>query len=678
MDTKSKTSARSSIFQTLGQVILSGLVLVTLLTILFIDKYEGLYYAGSVYNTYDFRYEFGRRVHNIVEKELILKSPEHIEEMAQNDSSLDYQELLFRWYQIEANLDKSQTFRYYIHNLDTDEVYSNFSDLHDPEKYTTYPFRVEIDSRKIEAIQIKNGKVIYLDQYSQNVNSVLEAARELGNWEGRFTLLEPYAPTDIFYNYKQTYDGIQVFFDSKNQLYVGMLFVVIVGIFLFGILAFRRAKNPYGLETWMDMIPNDVKIVVMGFSVPIMMELIYYSLDFEPFFLPSNGGDQMLEVMMILATFLWVLLGIMATLSFIGDFGKRRFFKHTLLVGGIISLFNFGRQVNRAVSRNVVFRRRMLALIGLYGMANTFLGVLVYNEGGWLLIWLIFNIGALYLGYRMLRGLKSIMEQVENQGKIDLENVSSHLYDFGYNINHLQETVQTSVEQALKGEKLKTELITNVSHDLKTPLTAIINYVSLLKKMELEDEEAQNYIRVLEEKSFSLKALIEDVLEISKVSSGNVEVNLEALDIHQMLMQILGEYEEELAQMKLTVIHSDLNEPKMVKGDSAKLWRVIQNIVSNIIKYGMPNSRVFIIAKNEGQFVSLEFKNISKELLPVGNEDLKERFARGDLSRKEEGFGLGLAIANELMSIQGGKLDIVIDGDLFKAIIYIPNDKKPN
>ena len=223
----------------------------------------------------------------------------------------------------------------------------------------------------------------------------------------------------------------------------------------------------------------------------------------------------------------------------------------------------------------------------------------------------------------------------------------------------------------MKSERFKTELITNVSHDIKTPLTSIINYVDLLGKEEIENEKAQEYLDVLSRQSSRLKKLIEDLIEASKASTGNLPVNKQQMEMGVFLMQMLGEYEEKLKKSDITVLLTKPEEDVMVSSDGRHLSRVMDNLLNNICKYAYPGTRAFIDLKKTETGCIISVKNTSKYPINMKGEDLMERFARGDASRHTEGSGLGLSIAVSLMDLMGGSLRIETDGDLFKAILEL-------
>lgn len=255
---------------------------------------------------------------------------------------------------------------------------------------------------------------------------------------------------------------------------------------------------------------------------------------------------------------------------------------------------------------------------------------------------------------------------------IATKNFCLPIKQLGNYINKINEGLSTAIEERLKSERFKTELITNVSHDIKTPLTSIINYIDLLKKEKLDNPNAQKYLNILENKSWRLKTLIEDLVEVSKASSGTVNLNLEKLDIVQLLKQSLGEFEDHFLERELKSILTVQDEPIYLLVDGRNTFRIIENLLSNIYKYALKGTRIYIDISHDTTNVTISIKNISENKLNITTEELMERFVRGDISRNTEGSGLGLSIAKSLTTLQKGTLDIVLDGDLFKVILLFP------
>lgn len=254
--------------------------------------------------------------------------------------------------------------------------------------------------------------------------------------------------------------------------------------------------------------------------------------------------------------------------------------------------------------------------------------------------------------------------------KMDTNNMFSVLKKHGQNLNNISSSISVAVEEQMKSERFKTELITNVSHDIKTPLTSIINYVDLIKKEELENPKVQEYVAVLDRQSAKLKKLIEDLVEASKASTGNITVNAEKTALGVLLAQTVGEYEEKAEQAGLALVLTIPEQDIYIYADGRLMWRVFDNLLSNICKYTLGATRVYMDLEQIEDKAVVTFRNISKYPLNITSEELMERFVRGDSSRHTEGSGLGLSIAKSLAELQGGgKFNLYIDGDLFKVIM---------
>lgn len=255
---------------------------------------------------------------------------------------------------------------------------------------------------------------------------------------------------------------------------------------------------------------------------------------------------------------------------------------------------------------------------------------------------------------------------------IDTKYLIGDFKRYGQELNDVQSGLEQAVQEHMKAEHLKTELITNVSHDIKTPLTSIVNYVDLLKKEDIPSPEAREYIAVLDRQSHRLKKLTEDLVEASKASSGVLNVDLQPTDVNVLFSQIEGEYQERLAACQLTLVTQPPAPGTVIRADSRLLSRVMDNLVSNICKYALPSTRVYVVSTLSREAVTISFKNVSRDELNISPDELMERFVRGDASRHTEGSGLGLSIARSLVQLQGGRFDLAIDADLFRADITFP------
>ena len=311
-----------------------------------------------------------------------------------------------------------------------------------------------------------------------------------------------------------------------------------------------------------------------------------------------------------------------------------------------------------------VFFLEMLLVLAGYGSVG---GIFVILKAVELLaaLYIALNLRALQKGgEKLARG--------DFSSPIDTKYLIGDFKRYGQELNDVQSGLEQAVQEHMKAEHLKTELITNVSHDIKTPLTSIVNYVDLLKKEDIPSPEAREYIAVLDRQSHRLKKLTEDLVEASKASSGALNVDLQPTDVNVLFSQIEGEYQERLAACQLTLVTQPPAPGTVIRADSRLLSRVMDNLVSNICKYALPGTRVYVVSTLSREAVTISFKNVSRDELNISPDELMERFVRGDASRHTEGSGLGLSIARSLVQLQGGRFDLAIDADLFRADITFP------
>ena len=259
--------------------------------------------------------------------------------------------------------------------------------------------------------------------------------------------------------------------------------------------------------------------------------------------------------------------------------------------------------------------------------------------------------------------------------QLDTSHMPKRFRALSTDMNSIGDALSVAVAESVKSEHLKTELITNVSHDIKTPLTSIINFSDLIAREPSENKKITEYAEHLHRQSTRLKKLIEDLVEASKASTGNIEVHREPCDVQVLLGQCLGEYEDLLAEKSIELVVKKSSEPLWILADTKLLWRVFDNLMNNVYKYGMEHSRMYIQSESTDNTAQVSFKNISKYAMDIPAEELMERFVRGDLSRHTEGSGLGLSIAKSLMELQGGELSIAVEADLFRATLSFEQTK---
>ena len=414
--------------------------------------------------------------------------------------------------------------------------------------------------------------------------------------------------------------------------------------------------------TWLDKIPADVWLLVLLCTFFIGWEAFYYEWG-RVFFCAA------------LVPLVLLFLCAFAAQCKAG----------TVLRGALIGrIARFLWRIVRAIFRALLHTLARLplvwktALVGLVIAGAEFL--LYINDfyrvryGVFLVMKLIELLAVLYIAVS-LRTLQKGGEKLARgdfSSPIDTRYLLWDFKRYGQELNDVQGGLEQAVQEQMKAEHLKTELITNVSHDIKTPLTSIVNYVDLLKKEDMPSSAAREYIAVLDRQSHRLKKLTEDLVEASKASSGALNVELQPTDVNVLLSQIEGEYQERLAACHLTLVTQPPAPGTMIQADSRLLSRVMDNLVSNVCKYALENTRVYVTAAvRDGQAV-ISFKNVSRDELNISPDELMERFVRGDASRHSEGSGLGLSIARSLVQLQGGTFALSIDADLFRADIVFP------
>lgn len=330
----------------------------------------------------------------------------------------------------------------------------------------------------------------------------------------------------------------------------------------------------------------------------------------------------------------------------------------------------------RAFSRNTAEKIKVLLVGGAFLFLQfLIIGCVFSGAGVFLLALMAVDVAVMIFAIRKADGLDLIMDGLkkisdgELQYKIKTDTLTGKQKVMAEYINNIGSGLDAAVENSLKKERMQTELITNVSHDLKTPLTSIINYVDLMKRENPTDPKIQEYLRILDEKSQRLKVLTEDVVEASKASTGNIKLEMNDIDFVEMVQQVIGEFEEKFQEKNLTMMVHFTDEPSIIYADGQRMWRVLENVFGNVVKYAMEGTRVYAEISNRNKKVTFSLKNISAQPLNISADELTERFIRGDVARNTEGSGLGLSIAKSLTELQGGEFKLYLDGDLFKVMI---------
>ena len=472
-------------------------------------------------------------------------------------------------------------------------------------------------------------------------------------------------------------DGISQAVSRIDRLYgyrvllpaaAGLSFVLGVLLFLFLLAAAgHRDSGEEITESFVDRIPLDLFTLLIASGIGTIFAIAF------GFGLPVNIVGYALGMVLLLCAGLLFLLWCM---SFAVRVKTKNLWQNCLLTrlwrwcGRVLR--NGGHLLGRGLRALPILGRWVLFLSAF--LLAEFLILVMFNGEGvvlWVLHILVLCPAVLFLIWSM-RKLRLGAKEIAGGNlsyTVDTKYLFGELKDHAEDLNHIRDGMNTAVEERMKSEHFKSELITNVSHDIKTPLTSIINYVDLLEKEELDNERAKEYVEVLSRQSAKLKKLIDDLIEASKASTGVLAVHPERCELGVLLDQCAGEYAERFGKAGLELVLLKPREPVTILADGRHIWRTFDNLLGNIVKYAQPNTRVYLNLSREGDKAIVIFRNISREQLNLSGEELMERFVRGDSSRNTDGSGLGLAIARSLTQLQGGEMDITVDGDLFKVTL---------
>lgn len=444
-------------------------------------------------------------------------------------------------------------------------------------------------------------------------------------------------------------------------IFLTALFVLLaLFCFCFSMAAAGHWQGHEGIHlTWLDKIPADVWLIVLLCVFYIGWDTFYY-----------EWGR----------VFFCAALVLLFLCAFAAQCKAGAVIRRSLLARILRLVWRVVRSVFLGLSHTAA-RLPLVWKTALVSLALVFIEFFLFMQdyygtlaAPFLALKLVELLAVLYIAVN-LRTLQKGGEKLARgdfSSPIDTKYLIGDFKRYGQELNDVQGGLEQAVQEQMKAEHLKTELITNVSHDIKTPLTSIVNYVDLLKKEDMPSPAAREYVDVLDRQSKRLKKLTEDLVEASKASSGALSVELQPTDVNVLLSQIEGEYQERLAACHLTLVTQPPAPGTMIQADSRLLSRVMDNLVSNVCKYALENTRVYVTAAvRDGQAV-ISFKNVSRDELNISPDELMERFVRGDASRHSEGSGLGLSIARSLVQLQGGTFALSIDADLFRADIVFP------
>lgn len=619
----------------------------------------------------------------------------------------DYQNYQMGFEHLEEG---NTNFTYIYANNDTKKVVTN---------KTSYENYAELEKNVQNLISEKDVKymVIYpkLKDFNSNMNvsksdkwEKLRSYSSEKKWNSVFAVAvdTTYTIQDQFYQNKVAYDNNIPYFKGTTWLLVLSIILFLGATIWLTLEAGRTAEDEElhlnGFDHWKTEIAAVLIVLIWIVGSYIGIHFwngnIYTMINDIPTYLKDGGtyfeyyyarGMDVSSAYMSASLYLPSLsIAELAEIYFYGVFTLGCFFM------GYVSLIKRikGRNLWKNSLLRVIVRfiykiydnrkkttKTVLLLCGFFLVQGI---AVLFRNGVTMLLVLLADVGVFYVvlnGLLLKEKLKKGIEEIalgNMEYQIPLQGLRGENLKLAEMINGIANGFHMAVEEAMKNERLKTDLITNVSHDIKTPLTSIINYLAILKQSDIADPKIQGYLDILEAKAQRLKTLTEDVVEASKVSSGNISLEYMDVDLVEMIQQTEGEMAEKFEARNLKMIVNLPAEPAVVHVDGRRMWRVLENIFGNAAKYAMPGTRVYADLKLEEDTVDLSLKNVSEHQLNISADELTERFIRGDLSRSSEGSGLGLSIAQSLTTMQGGTFNLYLDGDLFRVNIRFPRVKK--
>ncbi|WP_045541202.1 HAMP domain-containing sensor histidine kinase [Clostridium botulinum] len=554
---------------------------------------------------------------------------------------------------IKKAIESKKEIKYYIKNSLTKEVYTNLAP------------KTNIDS------YIKNNSIysISFPLKSDNTKNFLETNNLLNsfNWEGNIIITKDFNSSGYIsknYNY---YNSIRDRLIKEIIVGISSLIMGIIILIIFKRRNYLESPMLNKVKGIYNNIPLDLKLFIFILYTAIMGS---YLINLSFFYKPL-GINHFIIITLISIYILYFIFNIKYAIELKKDKNKFLIQCKGSFINKLLNAFK-NSNLNKNIKLKIAFVMALSVLLAIFILLVIVLGIhSIIVASIVAIIYIVLLIRYLFKKADYLNEILKATEEM-SYGNLDYvikENGESALGKIAHNINNMKDGYKKSLEEQVKSERLKTELITNVSHDLKTPLTSIINYIDLLKKEDLSKDEINGYISVLDRKSKRLKSLIEDLFEASKMSSGAVELNIEKINVTALLKQSIAEFEEKITKSSLELKFKYDNNKTYANLDGKKTWRVFENLINNIIKYSQPNTRVYIDLIETNTKIIITMKNISRYEMDFSADEIFERFKRGDKARNTDGSGLGLAIAKSISELQGGSLNIIIDGDLFKVIV---------
>ncbi|MFR5876443.1 MAG: sensor histidine kinase [Eubacterium sp.] len=633
----------------------------------------------SFIQTDQFYYEVLQDIYNI--DELLKEGVENVDDAINSDE----------YYDDDYRLHDLKTLKYYIVDTKTKKHITNFDEDDD--------YKTILKDKKY-AFRLVNNK------YSQT-DDMLDRFVDIGlydeNHNGYFYIDLDTENEDILSKIISSADYLNSFNFRGYVILAVLLLLLSIALAVFACVVCGKKKDNGKVKLlFLDYIPLDIHLIVSGALIALLC--FAFAILVENFDDLSEYIKLIILCMSACGSAAWLIL-IEYVTSFIRVCkSDRKFYKNSIVILIIYALFKLTKleikglkklhKKNKENFKAVFgykiqnFKKRLIFYFILYLIVNLLFfafaiiwTILAYESGFavFLLIldgilFLALNISAVIFISRYSFNLDKIITAAHNRTvpQVDYNKLPQSLKILVNSLQYSRTELNNAINKAVKDEHMRTELITNVSHDLKTPLTSIINYVDLLKGCDINDSNAMEYINVLDEKGSKLKRLIDDLIEASKATSGVITLNPVILSLNELATQAIVEHQQEFADNNLELILKGDKQNINAFADGNKTFRVIENLLSNARKYSAKGSRVYADIYETGQFSIFEIKNISAEPLDISPEELTERFVRGDKARTNEGNGLGLSIADNLCKAMNGRLEITIDGDLFKAKVILP------
>lgn len=551
--------------------------------------------------------------------------------------------------------------------------------------YTNFPGKTLNEFKSLGKYLYVTGEALYVDSnltsVPKNVSPELEKMNPYnnGNYHMSVAVDTSYPYKDAYYQAAESYDQMRLFFIiGMICLALGILGCAATLYMMVLLTGAPEEQNPSPLMRRMDRLPAEISLVLYlaAFGIALLVsQLIFFKI--IHLFLSTEDwyyGELVLKVLILYVT------GVSAVLNLLKQYKSGVLWKNSLLNKGVRTLLLYFKH-HRFTTRIMITYSLFLIFNVVMIMAFSFL-LFTYNDlesrilmGAVAVLFLLLDLWVFHQMYKNAWQTDQINQALLNISngnttyKIDTKLFYGKERELAENINHISTGLETALQEKVRSERLKADLITNVSHDIKTPLTSIINYVDLIKREKIQDPRIQGYLEVLEQKSQRLKTLTEDLVEASKASSGNLKLDMTSIDFVELIYQTNGEFEEKFALRHLELVSTLPDDTMLIEADGRYLWRVLENLYNNAFKYAMEHSRVYVDITKEEDKILFTIKNISENPLNIRADELTERFVRGDVARTTEGSGLGISIAKSLTELQGGQFQLYIDGDLFKATV---------